>query len=424
MNNLEDTTEVTHAVQFDGCGPLLSGNRGAVRPLRQQIFEYVRANGRAARADITRALDISAGSATTLTADLIASGFLREVAGTAREPGRGRPPVALEVVPEAAYVIGIKLSYTSHSAVLTDFSGTVIADVALPTSDARRSVPELLDEIGVLMDRLLDDNHRTLKDIKAVGIGMPGILDHATGTIAWSSLLQKNDENLALAFTDRFNVPIYLDNDANMLTLAELWFGAGREIADFAVVTIEHGVGMGLVLNNRLYRGAHGMGLELGHTKVQLDGALCRCGQRGCLEAYLADYALTREAATALDQSFDTTKSQQEMLEVLFQQAKAGHKSAQTIFRRAGRYLSVGLSNVVQLFDPELIILSGERMQYDYLYAEEVLAEMQALTLSEGRKPCKVAIHAWGDLVWARGATALALAALTDNLVGGEAQVQ
>ena len=99
-------------------------------------------------------------------------------------------------------------------------------------------------------------------------------------------------------------------------------------------------------------------------------------------------------------------------------QAKSGNEAARTIFRRAGRYLSVGLSNVVQLFDPELIILSGERMQYDYLYAEEVLAEMHKLTLNDGRVPCRVEIHAWGDLVWARGATALALAAVTDATVG------
>ena len=89
------------------------------------------------------------------------------------------------------------------------------------------------------------------------------------------------------------------------------------------------------------------------------------------------------------------------------------------IFRRAGRYLSVGLANVVQLFDPELIILAGERMQYDYLYEADVMREMHALTLSEGRHPVKVVTNAWGDYVWARGATALALSALTDSAVGG-----
>jgi predicted NBD/HSP70 family sugar kinase len=111
-------------------------------------------------------------------------------------------------------------------------------------------------------------------------------------------------------------------------------------------------------------------------------------------------------------------QSTNEMLDALFAQAKSGNEAARTIFRRAGRYLSVGLSNVIQLFDPGLIILSGERMEYDYLYSAEVLAEMQKLTLSDGRAPCKVEIHAWGSMIWARGATALALEAVTDAALG------
>jgi predicted NBD/HSP70 family sugar kinase len=421
---LGDIIKIQEPAPLNGCGPLLTGAPHAAVGLKQRVFDYVRANGGAARADITRALDISAGSVTTLTAELIGANMLREVDSTPREQTRGRPPVALEVVPEAAHVIGIKLSYKRHTAVLTDFAGNVVADAALATSDVARSLPQLMDEITALIARLLRKGKVPQNNIQAVGIGMPGIIDHLSGTVIWSSLLDSRDEDLRAAFGAQFGMPLYLDNDANVLTLAELWFGAGRAMTDFAVVTIENGVGMGLVLNNRLYRGAHGMGLELGHTKVQLDGALCRCGQRGCLEAYLADYALTREAAIALDHAFDSTQSRQELLDLLFQKAKAGHTSAQTIFKRAGRYLSVGLSNVVQLFDPALIILSGERMQYDYLYADEVLSEMQKLTLSGGRKSCEVAIHAWGDLVWARGASALALSALTESVVSGKMAAQ
>ncbi len=401
-----------------GCGPLLSSDSPDAKPLRQQVFEHVRAAGRAARADVTRAIGISAGSATTLTADLIGAGLLREVEGLPREAGRGRPPVALEVVPEARHVIGIKLSDETHSAVLTDFAGHIVADATLPTSPGRKSLETLLEEIDVLMDLALKGAQMALSDISAVGIGMPGMIDHDTGTISWSPFLQTPDLDLRTAFNARFGVPVHVDNDTNVLSLAELWFGAGRSISNFAVVTIENGVGMGLVLDNRLFRGARGMGLELGHTKVQLDGALCRCGQRGCLEAYLADYALAREAATALDRNPRVPQSPNAMLDTLFTQAKSGNEAARTIFRRAGRYLSVGLSNVIQLFDPGLIILSGERMQYDYLYSAEVLAEMQKLTLSEGRTPCKVEIHAWGGMIWARGATALALEAVTDAAFG------
>lgn len=412
------TTESGESEGPSGCGPLLPVDSADAKPLRQQIFEHVRAAGRAARTDVTRALGISAGSATTLTADLIAAGLLREVEGLPREQGRGRPPVALEVVPEGRHVIGIKLSDENHSAVLTDFAGHMLADATLPTPPTRKSLDEILEEIDTLMDLVLKASGKSLADITAVGIGMSGIVDHETGTVPWSPLLSDRDTDIAGAFVARFGVPLHVDNDANVLTLAELWFGAGRSMSDFAVVTIEHGVGMGLVLNNQLFRGSRGMGLELGHTKVQLDGALCRCGQRGCLEAYLADYALAREAATALHRNPRNLQSPSAMLDALFAQAKSGNEAARTIFRRAGRYLSVGLSNVIQLFDPELIILSGERMQYDYLYADEVLAEMQKLTLNDGREPCRIETHAWGDLVWARGATALALTAVTEAALG------
>lgn len=416
---------LTHLSSHDpseGCGPLLTGTREGGTSLRQEAFEYVRARGQAARTDITRALNISAGSATTLTADLIASGYLEEVESTPRETGRGRPRVALQVVPDAGFVIGIKLAFKRHIAVMVDFAGNLVADADLPSNETRRPVGDLMDETEALIRKLLKKSNKSEGDIRAVGIGLPGIVDHGSGSVVWSSMLTTRDENLSHAFARRFDMPMVLDNDANMLTLAELWFGQGRTMSNFAVVTIESGVGMGLVLDNTLYRGAHGMGLELGHTKVQLDGALCRCGQRGCLEAYLADYALSREAATALDPDMKVTNRPEDTLETLFQQAKSGHTAAETIFRRAGRYLSLGLSNVVQLFDPALIILSGERMQYDYLYAETVLDEMQKLTLNEGRKPCKVAIHAWGDLVWARGAAALALSQVTDTQIGGEAR--
>ena len=404
-----------------GCGPILPLPGRDAKPLRQQVFEHVRASGRAARADVARALGISAGSVTALTSDLIGLGLLREVGGHAREgreSGRGRPPVALEVVPAARLVIGVKLSDERHSAVLTDFAGAMLAEATLPTPPVRKTLAQMLDELVALVTELMALAGRPLSGVAAIGIGLSGLVDHETGIVAWSPLLIDLDAPLMAAVSARFGLPAYLDNDANVLTLAELWFGAGRAMADFAVVTIEHGVGMGLVLNNRLFRGSRGMGLELGHIKVQLDGALCRCGQRGCLEAYLADYALAREASTALGRSFRNMQSPQAMLETLFGEAKAGNQAARTIFRRAGRYLSLGLSNVIHLFDPALIILSGERMRYDYLYADEVLAEMQALTLLQSRRPCRIEIHAWGDLAWARGATALALTAVTDQALG------
>lgn len=418
---MSDGASASQQHQSPGCGPLLQAARGTGRSLRQEVFEYVRAHGQAARADITNALDVSAGSTTTLTADLIASGYLHEVEGRARETGRGRPRIALEVRRDAACVIGIKLAFGRHTAVLADFTGTVVASASRPSGDARRSVAQVLQETEALIDDLMKGSGKSQAEVQAIGMGLPGIIDHETTRVAWSPLLHQRDENLVALFEAALGTPVVLDNDANMLTLAELWFGEGRDMANFAVVTVESGVGMGLALGNKLYRGANGMGLELGHTKVALDGALCQCGRRGCLEAYLADFALIREATTALDQNFDGSETPENVLQVLFDEAQAGNAAALGIFRRAGRYLALGLSNVVQLFDPALIILSGGRMRYEHLYAQEVLDEMQALSLDVGRTPCKVTFNTWDDMAWARGASALALSSVTDHLIGGEA---
>ena len=414
-----------------GCGPLLTDVAPMLttlqRPLRQSLFEFARAQGSTTRAEMGRALGVSAASVSAVTSDLIAEGFLRETTESdsaetdAPRTGRGRPPVSLQVASGAYHVIGLKLGDLRHTAVLSDFAGERIAEMTVPTRPHRKSAAVLIAEARALIDQLLASQGMRRSDVSCIGVGMAGMVEYATGNVIWSPMLDAPGTALGAQFSAALGIPAYLDNDANLLTLAELWFGGGRGKSDFAVVTIEHGVGMGLVLFNQLYRGARGVGMELGHTKVQLDGALCRCGKRGCLEAYVADYALAREAATALDQHESFADSPLALLEELFTEARRGNEAALSIFRRAGRYLALGLSNVAQMFDPEVIILSGGRMQYDYLYAREVLAEMQSMTLTGARPPAKVEIHAWGDLVWAQGAVALALGELTEQLLGAQA---
>jgi len=388
------------------------------RPLRQQVFEQVRANGQMPRMDVARALNISPGSVTTITSDLIARGLLQEVEDSQRGPSRGRPPIALRVAPLSRFVVGMKLSDERHTAVLLDLAGNIVAGAHQTSGALRQSNEEILADVNTLMGKLLQKAGRTPDDISAVGIGLPGLVDACTGVVRWSPVMTETDTPLRDQLAATLGLPVSLDNDTNLLTLAELWFGAGRGISNFAVVTIERGVGMGLVLNNRLFRGALGPGMELGHTKVQLDGALCRCGQRGCLEAYVADYALIREAGTALDRDPRIDSSAVTMIETLYQEANAGNEAALAIFSRAGRFLSVGLANIVQLFDPERIILSGERMRYAYMTADDMLAEMNSMILPAGRTPTPVDIHAWSGSVWAKGAAALALSELTDTLLG------
>ena len=401
-----------------GVGPLIPPLTETQRPLRQQVFELVRAAGLIPRVQLAKDLGVSPASVTTISSELIEAGLIEEVAVPRDgEAGRGRPAVSLGVRAGAHLVAGMKLSDREHTAVIVDFAGKLIADEAIPRQPGPMQVDEILATIQTLLDRVCAKSKVDPAQLSGVGIGLPGFVDCADGMVLWSSILADRSVPIAALATARLGIPVFVDNDANLVALAELWFGAGRNLSDFAVVTIEHGVGMGFVMNHRIYRGAQRLGMELGHTKVQLDGALCRCGQRGCLEAYVADYALAREATTALNWGHKESQPINVLLESLYDHAKAGNATAKSIFRRAGRYLAVGLSNVVNLFDPALIILSGERMRYDYLYAAETLSEMDNLAINTGRPRPPIEIHAWGDLLWAHGAAALALSEVTEAIL-------
>lgn len=401
-----------------GCGPLIAPFSDPPRSLRQQVFDCVRAAGLIPRVQVAKDLGVSPATVTTLSSELIETGLIEEVA-VPREADttRGRPAVALGVRAGAYLVAGMKMSDREHSAVIADFAGNIIADVMVPRPPSPMSVQEILDEIAILLEAVCTKAAIRLGDLSGVGIGLPGFVDHAEGVVLWSSLLYERGVPLQALAAQRLGLAVTIDNDANLVALAELWFGAGRGLADFAVVTIEHGVGMGFVMNHRIYRGSQRVGMELGHMKVQLDGALCRCGQRGCLEAYVADYAIAREATTALNLRHGENPPLRVLLDSLYAQAKAGNATARSIFGRAGRYLALGIANVINLFDPSLIILSGERLRFDYLYADETFAELDNLAIRTGRPRAPIETHAWGGLLWARGAAALALTMLSDRIL-------
>lgn len=402
------------------------GQPGQVQGLRNQnrraILSVIRRLSRTARVDIARETGISAATVTSITADLVARGLVEEVLDDAGPeagagPTRGRPRVLLRIRPDAFLVGGAKISEDHITVTLMDFEGTEalhhVAAMPRGSETAAQVVGYLCAATGAALGRM----GRGMADLSCLGVGLPGFIDAGQGMVHWSPCFRSRDVRFGDLLETAFPCPVFLDNDANLAALAEQWFGYGRGLAEFLVVTIEHGVGMGIVIDHRLYRGARGIGAEFGHTKVVIDGALCRCGQRGCLEAYIADYALLREAGVALRREGEPVLSPQEELEALFAAAKAGDPMALSIFNRAGRMLSMALANLVNIFDPALIIFSGEQMRYDFLYGARVIERMRENALALDRPAPEVRVHKWGDRLWAMGAAALAIDGLTDRVL-------
>jgi predicted NBD/HSP70 family sugar kinase len=301
----------------------------------------------------------------------------------------------------------MKLAYDTLTVAVLDFEGELVSESHMRLSRVRHSAEELGPLFALALDQAAEQGGLKRSDLAGVGLGVSGTVDAHNGVVYWSPGLKERNVPLRDMLQSHLGVPVFVDNDANLVAMAEMFFGQGRGVSDFIVLTIESGVGMGIVINGELYRGARGCGAEFGHTKVQLDGALCRCGQRGCLEAYVADYALLREAATTAD--FNDQATAQEKLQSLVDAARGGDQTAQMIFERAGRMFAMGLANIVNIFDPQLIILSGERMQFDYLYADEVLDSIRKSIVQIDADPPEVRIHKWGDLMWAMGAAAYAI---------------
>lgn len=377
---------------------------------RHILLREIERRGPIPRIDLSQNTGISRATVTTVTAELLRDGLIEEIprdSENATDMKRGRPRVDLKIAGAAHLVAGIKISDRSISLMLVDFEGTQLAELEVQFTKGPASSKELADLVADALAQLTALYGRFIHDLSGIGVGLAGIVDAKNGTVYWSPSLSERNINLRDMLTQRLGVATFLDNDANLVAMAEKTFGLGRDHSDFIVVTIESGVGMGIVLNGQIYRGTRGCGAEFGHTKVQLEGALCRCGQRGCLEAYVADYALVREAASVgfLDPELPIESRVERLLEA----AKQNDPTAKTIVDRAGRMFAIGLANLVNIFDPQLIILAGEQMQFDHLYAQEVIEEMRKSIVQIDKPPPDVVIHKWDNLMWARGAAAYAL---------------
>ena len=325
--------------------------------------------------------------------------------------------MALKIRGAAHLVAGIKVSAHSAAVCFLDFEGNTTGSYETPLFAFSLSAQEMVDFIETTLRDACAANDLALEVLSGVGLGVAGIVDAESGLVYWSPTLSERNVKLRNLLSKVLPLPIFIDNDANLVTKAEQLFGEGKGVSDFIVITIEQGVGMGIVIDNQVYRGTRGCGAEFGHTKVHLDGALCRCGQRGCLEAYVADYALLREASI-LGLSREVS-SAPERLNELFRAAKAGDDAAQSIFHRASRMFALGLANIINIFDPKLIILSGERMQLDYFYAQDVLDSVKSIVLQIDAPLPEVRIHKWGDLMWAKGAAAYAMDGISDMAARG-----
>jgi predicted NBD/HSP70 family sugar kinase len=383
-------------------------NRDLMRAInRFAILHAIRDAGTVSRVDLAHRTGLSKSTVTGITAELLGEGMLLE-----QQSGRsegGRRPVPLALNPQGAYTVGVHLSINQVSVVLMDLQAGVLKchTKNLPADNV--AAGPMVELIVEAVQTCLWQADFSKKQISGIGIAIPGLIDSRSGFVHFVPNFKWTDVALAAHLRERMGVAVYVENSANTLAIYEQWFGIGRGSDNFLLITTEYGIGAGLVLEGKLYRGFRGIAGEFGHTVVDEKGPLCRCGQTGCLEAICGNNAILREAKELLRQGKWQAAGSASTIEEVLTEAKGGNSALRAIYHRAGRTLGVGIGNLCKLFDPEKVIIAGKGV----LAGEMLFAAMRE-TLPPGVSfsrdaRTRVYIQEWQPTLYARGAAALVL---------------
>jgi predicted NBD/HSP70 family sugar kinase len=379
------------------------GSRDLIRSInRSAILNAIKNRRPVGRAEIARLTGLSPATVTTITGDLLAKGLIVET--TAGDSSGGRPPILLDLNPKGSYVVGIKLMEDHADGALTDLEASVIAQLTAHLSD--HSPHAVVDTLAGLVNDLLSELRLNHGRLIGVGVGLAGIVDFERGVLRRSPFFGWTNLPLRDMLREKVHAPVSIDNDVNTLTLAEMWFGHGRDQRHFITLTLGRGIGMGMVLNGQLYRGASGGAGEFGHTVVYPGGELCDCGQRGCLEAYIGDPALLRQARQAFDEGRMPRAADPDELARL---AKEGDPETRRILAGAGELLGYEVAHLVTLLNPKCILISGEGVRYGEWLFEPMKKVVRQHAQASLLEDVEFSIEPWGDEMWARGAASLVL---------------
>ncbi|MFL6239284.1 MAG: ROK family protein [Actinomycetes bacterium] len=317
-----------------------------------RILDVLRLEGPLPRADLVHSVGLSRATVSSLLSELLDRGLVREEANTRRPTSGGRPPAFVGLEPSAAAAVGVDIGRTHVRVAVADLGLHVLAE-AVEHVDVPDHPEETLELVTALTKRVVHESAIEQRDLLGVGVGLPGPVDRASGRMGSATILPgwvglaSRDE-----LENRLQAPVLLENDANLGALAEGRLGAGRGSRVLAYLKVAAGVGAGLLVDGRLFRGASGEAGEIGHTTQANSGPVCRCGNRGCLEQLAGATALLAQMAAA---GVDL-----DGVEALLQLAADGHAGARRVLADAGEHLGLAVANLVTLIDADRVVVGGE----------------------------------------------------------------
>lgn len=306
------------------------------------------------------------------------------------------------------YVVGVDLGGTKIYTALVDLDGNIIKEVTVKT-EAQKGDTVVLDKIIKTIDDVLIGTD--IDEIKAIGVGSPGPLDVENGLIVYTPNLPFKNFNIVKPIKEKYKIDTYLDNDANVATLAEFMFGAGKGTENMVYITVSTGIGGGAIINGKLYRGNTANALEVGHMTVSKEGPRCGCGNVGCAESFASGTAIGKRAKEAVASKVVTSlkKYNNVTAKEVFIEAAEGDAEAKRILDSALYYLGITVGNVMSHLDPEKVVMGGGVINGGDIVLETVKKVVAERCLSVFAENCSIEKAKLGGQAGVLGAAALAI---------------
>jgi predicted NBD/HSP70 family sugar kinase/biotin operon repressor len=376
---------------------------------RLRMLEALYRHPSSSRSDLARRTGLSRATVSTLVEELVRAGLVEEQDADDGPRTTGRPPVLLSLVPGAAFAVGLDFGHTHIRVALCDLSGEPVIDEWSP-AEVDHAPIESLDLAHELVLSALSSARIAPERLLGVGMGLAAPIDKRTGELGADGILPGwHGIRPAAEMEARLGLPVVVENDANMGALGEKAFGAGRGVEDLIYIRLSAGIGAGLILSGQPYRGFGGVAGEVGHILCDPHGPICRCGNRGCLEAVASPVAV----ASLLEQSVGRPVSVKELLALVAE----GHRGARRAVSDAGESVGRAVATLVNTLNPERVIVGGELVQAGSVLLDPIAAEIERHAVAPAAAGVEVIPGLLGERAEVLGAAALILARTPRALV-------
>jgi glucokinase len=336
---------------------------------RSAILEIIRRESPISRSAIAERLDVSLPTVMRIVDELVDEGFVRAEGSSEWSGGRRRP--LLEFNAESFVVVGVDMGGMKMYGAVSDLGGNVLdeKDMGRHGSSGEENYGRLLQ----LIDTLLASPKVAGRKVRGVGVGAPGVTLHQEGIVKWAYSLNWRDFPLKARLTEKYGLPITVDNDVNLAAMGELWFGAGQDVQNMILVTIGSGIGAGIVIDGALYRGGSEASGEIGNIIPSPEFLGKNYQDFGALECVASGTGIVEHARVSLKSHRDPLELETLTADDVFMAARQGQEWASSIVDEAVDYLALAVANLSVSFDPELIVLGGSVSPFADLLIEPIL---------------------------------------------------